>query len=159
MSNICALLSFLLLMNEMRRWKAKKEMKAKCRRCRGLYSWHHCTISKLIIQYSESWEIEKKKKKGYSLGPEKKKWRLFHIYLNSLNFNFLKKSIIYKRGLHHTLLPVQVRCKILDAWGLVHWDDPDGWYGEGGGFRMGNTCIPVVDSFWYLAKLIQYCKV
>jgi len=30
---------------------------------------------------------------------------------------------------------------------------------EGGGFRMGNTCIPVVDSFWYLAKLIQLCKV
>ena len=26
--------------------------------------------------------------------------------------------------------------------GLVHWDDPEGWYGEGGGFRMGNTCIP-----------------
>ena len=43
--------------------------------------------------------------------------------------------------------------------GLVHWDDPEGWYGEGGGFRMGNTCIPVVDSFWYLAKPIQYCKV
>ena len=42
--------------------------------------------------------------------------------------------------------------------GLVHWDDPEGWY-EGGGFRMGNTCIPVVDSFRYLAKLIQYCKV
>ena len=33
--------------------------------------------------------------------------------------------------------------------GLVHWDDPEGWYGEGegGGFRMGNTCIPVADSF------------
>ena len=33
--------------------------------------------------------------------------------------------------------------------GLVHWDDPEGWMGreEGGGFRMGNTCIPVVDSF------------
>ena len=30
---------------------------------------------------------------------------------------------------------------------------------EGGGFRMGNTCIPVADSFWYMAKLIQYCKV
>ena len=30
---------------------------------------------------------------------------------------------------------------------------------EGGGFRMGNTWIPVVDSFWYLAKLIQFCKV
>ena len=23
--------------------------------------------------------------------------------------------------------------------GLVHWDDPEGWYGEGGGFRMGTT--------------------
>ena len=30
---------------------------------------------------------------------------------------------------------------------------------EGGGFRMGNTCIPVADSFQYLAKLIQLCKV
>ena len=31
---------------------------------------------------------------------------------------------------------------------LVHWDDPEGWYGEGGGrgVRMGHTCIPVVDS-------------
>ena len=39
--------------------------------------------------------------------------------------------------------------------GLVHWDDPEGWCGEGGGFRMGSTCIPVADSFWCLAKLIQ----
>ena len=31
--------------------------------------------------------------------------------------------------------------------GLVHSDDPEGWYGEGGGFRMGSTCIPVMDSF------------
>ena len=28
-----------------------------------------------------------------------------------------------------------------------------------GGFRMGITCIPLADSFRYLAKLIQYCKV
>ena len=28
----------------------------------------------------------------------------------------------------------------------------------GGGFRMGNTCIPVADSFLYLAKLIQFVK-
>ena len=29
----------------------------------------------------------------------------------------------------------------------VHWDDPEGWYGEGGGrgFRMGNMCTPVAD--------------
>ena len=33
--------------------------------------------------------------------------------------------------------------------GLVHWDGPEGGMGreEGGGFGMGNTCIPVVDSF------------
>ena len=43
--------------------------------------------------------------------------------------------------------------------GLVQWDDPEGWYEEGGGFRMGNAGIPVADSFRYLAKLIQYCKV
>ena len=45
--------------------------------------------------------------------------------------------------------------------GLVHWDDPKGWYGEGGGtrFRMGNMCIPVADPCWYMAKPIQYCKV
>ena len=32
--------------------------------------------------------------------------------------------------------------------GLVHWDDPEGWYGEevGGGFRIGNTCTTVADS-------------
>ena len=32
--------------------------------------------------------------------------------------------------------------------GLVHWDDPEGWYGEGGerGFRIGNMCTPVADS-------------
>ena len=49
----------------------------------------------------------------------------------------------------------------LDGWGclgLVHWDDPEGGYGEGGGFRMGNTCIPVVDSFRYLAKLYNIVK-
>ena len=32
--------------------------------------------------------------------------------------------------------------------GLVHWDDPEGWYREGGGrgFRMGNTSTPVEDA-------------
>ena len=30
---------------------------------------------------------------------------------------------------------------------------------ERGGFMIGNTCIPVADSFWYMAKPIQYCNV
>ena len=31
---------------------------------------------------------------------------------------------------------------------LVHWDDPERWYGggDGRGFRIGNMCTPVVDS-------------
>ena len=45
--------------------------------------------------------------------------------------------------------------------GLVHWDDPEGWYREGGGegFRMGNMCTPVADSCCCMAKPIRYCKV
>ena len=45
--------------------------------------------------------------------------------------------------------------------GLVHWDDPERWYGEGGGrgFKVGNSCTPVVDSCQCMAKPIQYYKV
>ena len=45
--------------------------------------------------------------------------------------------------------------------GLVHWMTQREGMGreEGGGFKMGNTGIPVADSFQNLAKLIQYCKV
>ena len=45
--------------------------------------------------------------------------------------------------------------------GALGWPRGMVWGGrreEGGGFRMGNTCIPVADSFWYLAKLIQFVK-
>ena len=51
----------------------------------------------------------------------------------------------------------------LDAWdkcsGLVHWEDPEGWGGEGrlgGGVRMGNICKSMADSW---QKPLQYCKV
>ena len=45
--------------------------------------------------------------------------------------------------------------------GLVHWDDPERWYGEGGGrgVRIGNMCTPMADSCQCMAKPIQYCKV
>ena len=45
--------------------------------------------------------------------------------------------------------------------GLVHWDTPGGWEGEGGGggFRMGNTCTPMANSCQCMAKPLQYCKV
>ena len=43
---------------------------------------------------------------------------------------------------------------------LVHGDDPERYYGEGGGrgFMFGNACTPVVDSCQCMAKPIQYCK-
>ena len=58
-------------------------------------------------------------------------------------------------------LPVQVRSTILDAWGWCTGTTQRDGMGreEGGGFRMGSAGIPVADSFRYLAKLIQYCKV
>ena len=45
--------------------------------------------------------------------------------------------------------------------GLVHSDDTEGWYKEGGGrgVQEGNTCTPIADSYRCMAKPIQYCKV
>ena len=40
--------------------------------------------------------------------------------------------------------------------GLVHWDDPEGWHGEGGKwgavFEMGDTGTPMADSCQCVAK-------
>ena len=45
--------------------------------------------------------------------------------------------------------------------GLVLGDDSEGWYGEGGGRRVqdGEHMYTCGDSYWYMAKPIQYCKV
>ena len=42
--------------------------------------------------------------------------------------------------------------------GLVHWDAPEGWYGEGGGRRVQDG-EHVYTCGRYMAKPIQYCKV
>ena len=41
-------------------------------------------------------------------------------------------------------------------------DNLDGWDGEGGGMRVqkgGDTCMPIADSCWCMAKKSPYCKV
>ena len=45
--------------------------------------------------------------------------------------------------------------------GRVHWDELEGWDGEGvgGGFGMGNTCTPMADSCQCMVKPLQYWKV
>ena len=76
-------------------------------------------------------------------------------------------GMIWENGIETCIIsymkqsPVQVRCTILDARGwCTGMTQRDGMgREEGRGFRMGNTCIPAVDSFRYLAKPIQYCKV
>ena len=56
---------------------------------------------------------------------------------------------------------VQVWCMIQGARGrCTGMTQRDGTGREvGEGFRMGNTCTPVADSCWCMAKPIQYCKV
>ena len=45
--------------------------------------------------------------------------------------------------------------------GLVHWDDPEGWYGEGGGSGVQNgEHVYTRGRFMSMyGKPIQYCKV
>ena len=66
-----------------------------------------------------------------------------------------KQSIKVTNGISPTEIqkilresPVQVRCRIQDAWGwCIGMTQRDGMGREvGGGFRIGNTCTPVADS-------------
>ena len=49
---------------------------------------------------------------------------------------------------------------ILDAWGWRTGTTQRDGMGreEGGGFRMGNTCMPVAGSFLYMAEPINIVK-
>ena len=76
-------------------------------------------------------------------------------------------GVVWENGIETHILSCKKR--IANLWlmqdtgclGLVHGDDPERCYGEGGGrgFKFGNTCTPVVDSCQCMAKPIQYCKV
>ena len=56
-----------------------------------------------------------------------------------------------------TICEVDHQSKLMHETGhskLVHWDNREGWDGEGagGGFGMGDTCTPVADSCQCMAK-------
>ena len=57
--------------------------------------------------------------------------------------------------------PVQVQCMIQGSWGwYTGMTQRDGMGSEvGGGFRMENTCTPMVHWSQCVEKLIQCCKV
>ena len=52
-------------------------------------------------------------------------------------------------------------CENSGCLGLVHWDDPEGWYAEGGGKRVqdGEHMYTCGGFILILAKLIQLCEV
>ena len=41
---------------------------------------------------------------------------------------------------------------------LLHWDNPEGWDGKGGGrgFRMRDTCTPMADSHQYMENKTKH---
>ena len=76
-------------------------------------------------------------------------------------------GVIWENGIETCILSCKKRITSLcsvqtqDAWGwcigMIQRDDM-GWE-VGGGFRIGNSCTPVVDSCQCTAKPMQYCKV
>ena len=75
-------------------------------------------------------------------------------------------GMIWENGIETCILSCKNRIASLSPMqdtaclGLVHGDDPEGSYGEGGGrgVMFGNACTPMVDSCQCMAKPIQYCK-
>ena len=76
-------------------------------------------------------------------------------------------GLIWENGTETCILPYVKQITSPDSMhetgcsGLVHCDDPEGWYGEGGGrgVHVWECMYTVVDSCQCMAKPIQYCKV
>ena len=90
-------------------------------------------------------------------------FQVFGFPLWSCNGGFVAIIKFLKNFLHTSFVK---QSKTLTLWDFIsvlrnyQMTQRDGMGREvGGGFRMGNTCTPVVDSCWYMAKPIQYCKV
>ena len=65
-----------------------------------------------------------------------------------------ESGMIWENGIETCIISYKKRMASLGLMqdtgclGLVHWDNPEGWYGEevGGGFRSGNLGTSVADS-------------
>ena len=76
-------------------------------------------------------------------------------------------GMIWESGIETCILSCKNRitslCLMQDTacLGLVHGDDPEGCYGDGGGrgVHVGVACTPMVDSGLCMLKPIQYCNV
>ena len=76
-------------------------------------------------------------------------------------------GMIWENGIETCILSCKERIASLGliqdtgCLGLVHWMTQRDDMGRvaRGGFRVGNSCTPVVDSCQCMANPIQYCKV
>ena len=68
-------------------------------------------------------------------------------------------KILYVQTRNHKELRSEIKTMWARSWCIGTTQRDGTGREEGGGFRMGNTCIPPLDSCWCMAKLIQYCKV
>ena len=76
-------------------------------------------------------------------------------------------GMIWENGIETCILSCKKRITSLGSiqdtgcLGLVHWDDPERWYGEGGGKGVQDweLMYTVADSCQCMVKPIQYCKV
>ena len=65
-----------------------------------------------------------------------------------------KDGMIWENGIETCIISYKKRIASLGSMqdtgclGLVHWDDPEGWFGKGGGrgFKIGNKCTPMADA-------------
>ena len=96
---------------------------------------------------------------------EQKRHRCVEQFLDSVGDG--GRGMIWENGIETCIISYKKQIaspgsmQDIGSLGLVHWDDPEGWYGDGDGrgvFRMGNMCTPVVDACLCMAKPIQYCK-
>ena len=69
-------------------------------------------------------------------------------------------GMIWENGIEICILSYVKQIAMHETWcsELVHWDDPEGWDGEGGGKGVQDG-EPMADSCQYMAKPLQYCKI
>ena len=70
------------------------------------------------------------------------------------SFGLCRGGMIWENGIKTCIISYKKRIaspgsmQESGSLGLVHWHDPEGWYGEGSGSgaQNGNTCTPMADS-------------
>ena len=125
-----------------------------------------CTDWGLQNPYLEFWKIRKTSKRDWEknhLCSRRETWRVYLLSGQVKTVTHVVGSIFFfkcclqfkkREGMKKNNSSRRIQWENFGRLlGIKCWMDGMGRE-EGGGFRMGNTCIPVTDSFWYLAKLI-----